>query len=92
LQAVGSSSLAIQPRAFEQLNKLASDHPVTLQEFQDWLIEATKAKADHSTKVDGYDLWAGPRAATAEQPHAKHVAGVFAWNESTMSQSLRRMQ
>jgi len=82
----------VHPKAFQHLDQLAKDHPLTLHEFQDWLIEATKSKAGHSTKVDDYESRSGPRAAAAEQPHAKHVAGVFAWNESTMSQSLRRMQ
>jgi len=88
LASVLATTHKLKPNAFLKLDELSQDHAITLPEFQEWLIEATKAKDEPTSVQSGYQTHphVGPRSP------ASHAKGQFNWNESTMSQSLRRMQ
>jgi aspartate/methionine/tyrosine aminotransferase len=72
-------------RALQKLDDRAEDHPLDLQEFQRWLIDATH-EAGYKNMQTHYDTLPtiGERS--------KKQKDKYAWNQTTMSQSLRRMQ
>lgn len=72
-------------RALEKLDARAKEHPLDLQEFQRWLIDATH-EAGYSNMQSHYDILPDVGERSAQQKSQ------YAWNQSTMSQSLRRMQ
>ena len=83
---VESVEHAMSERALNLLeNRVASNEPLDLHAFQKWLIDATHPEGYRSMQ-EHYDA----------HPHVgeKRNAGKeqFAWNASSMSQSLRRMQ
>jgi hypothetical protein len=77
----------VHPRAFKMLDELAHDHEMSNAEFKSWLILATKFGNERkSTSVveDSRIPEVGERQLDRSDYHS--------WNESTMSQSVRRMQ
>jgi len=83
LHAVEATDYVL-PKAFKTLDNRAEDHPISYQEFQDWLVSATQEAGYVSIKPAYESSKLIGRRAKRTEP--------YAWNESTMSQSLRRMQ
>lgn len=85
---VESVEHTMSEKALKQLEqRVADDEPLDLHAFQRWLIDATHPEGYKSVQ-DHYK----------DHPHvgdtksAEQTKPQFAWNASTMSQSLRRMQ
>jgi aspartate/methionine/tyrosine aminotransferase len=76
----------ILPKVFKALDERAEEHPLSLQEFQQWLVMATQEVAGYASNQPAYESspFTGLRSKKKEEQ--------YIWNESTMSQSLRRMQ
>jgi aspartate/methionine/tyrosine aminotransferase len=71
----------VLPKVFKALDERAEEHPLTLQEFQEWLVMATQEVVGYASNQPAY-----------EGSKKKEKQELYSWNESTMSQSLRRMQ
>lgn len=82
---VDSVERSMSERALKKLDARAEDHPLDLQDFQRWLIDATH-EAGYSNMQTHYDVLptVGERSTKNKEQ--------YAWNQSTMSQGLRRMQ
>jgi hypothetical protein len=77
---------AVMDRALLKLDLRSEDHNIDIQEFQQWLIDATH-EAGYQSFATYYDLLPDVGERSDKKPEQK-----FAWNSTTMSQSLRRMQ
>ena len=79
---------AVNPKAFQILDARSHDHPLDLDEFKDWLVESTKEQGYVSVQP-AYEAssYIGVRA-----PKKSATDHVYAWNKSSMSQGVRRMQ
>lgn len=77
---------AVMDRALLKLDLRSEDHPIDIQEFQQWLIDATH-EAGYQSFAAYYDILPDVGERSDKKPEQK-----FAWNSTTMSQSLRRMQ
>lgn len=86
MQAVDRSG--VLPKVVRTLDERAEDHPLTLQEFQAWLAMAT----DEVGCVSIQPTYESSPQIGQRSSSQKTKPPVYAWNESTMSQSLRRMQ
>jgi alanine transaminase len=82
---VDSIERSMSARALEKLDARAEDHQLDLQEFQRWLIDAT-----HEAGYDNMQTHYESLPSVGERRNETKSA--YAWNQSTMSQSLRRMQ
>ena len=71
----------VNPAAWEKLERMSDDDALGLEEFRSWLIDATKLPNCNDTSV----------SPLVEQCDTKPVKA-YSLNESTMSQSLRKMQ
>jgi len=97
-------------RPLRMLDARAEDHPVSLQEFQEWLVYAT-TEAGYLGVQSEYETspyigarrsqWLRDQRALMAQQEGRpesypdepdHEKDEYAWNQSTMSQQLRRMQ
>ena len=80
----------VREEEFERLEQLVSDdEELTLQEFLAWLVAATSAgEHKEAEEVKRYESHGstGKRRSTLLKKKVE-----YAWNETTMSQSLRRM-
>jgi hypothetical protein len=76
----------ILPNVRRALNEMAKESPLSLQEFQEWLVLATQEVVGYVSMQPRYESSpeVGQRSKKKESQHT--------WNKSTMSQSLRRMQ
>jgi len=93
IEATGENNLPASPKRLLDLR--AKEHPVTLQEFQDWLVMATAEAGYHRIQPQYEALsYIGARRTLLPTTGVQvdHAHDVYAWNMSTMSQSLRRMQ
>jgi hypothetical protein len=79
----------VHPRAFRMLDELAHDHQISIQEFKSWLILATKFGSEKNS-VFATDYEKYPEVGT-RRPKTEHD-DYHSWNQTTMSQSVRRMQ
>lgn len=80
----------VRPEQFEKLEELVTnDDELTLQEFLSWLVSATSVdehkEALEQTRYESHAS-TGKRRSTFMKKKVE-----YAWNETTMSQSLRRM-
>jgi alanine transaminase len=78
----------VLPKVFRALDERAEEHPLTLQDFQQWLVMATQEVVGDASNQPAYE--GSPH--TGQRSKKKEMEEVYSWNESTMSQSLRRMQ
>jgi alanine transaminase len=78
------------------LDKRAADKPVTLQEFQEWLVQTTVEAGYHGIQPDDTHARQSQHkpllATTLQEVKVDHDQDIYAWNSSTMSQNLKRMQ
>lgn len=74
----------IMERALQRLDETAETEKIDLATFQRWLIDATH--------FAGYQDARGVYDMRPDVGRRKTTEGTFAWNQTTMSQSLRRMQ
>lgn len=96
--SIEDDTLALKPRRI--LDKRAENHYVNLKEFQDWLIQATedagyggiKEEYEKSPYIGKRSSQIDSRTRGRHPDEPDHAHNVYSWNESTMSQSLRRMQ
>jgi hypothetical protein len=74
------------------LEKLDQQHPASmdLQEFQRWLIDLTSSHPEYQHGYVNMQNQYDNLPSIGERSQKKKPA--YAWNQSTMSQSLRRMQ
>ncbi len=74
--------------AKRELEAMAEDHPLVFEDFQSWLIRATKFhNADKNSRLKHmYEH----QPDLGQQQQGNTI--MYTWNMSTMSQSLRRMQ
>lgn len=79
----------VHPRAFKMLDELAHSHEITMQEFKSWLVLATKFGTEKNSNF-ALDYNRHPHVGDRE-PQAEGD-DYHTWNETTMSQSVRRMQ
>ena len=84
----------VRPDAFKRLEQLSTDHSLDQKEFLRWLTLATRMEPQKlETIKKSYDALpdVGKRRAEAEvaAPKEDHH---YSWNETTMAQSLRKMQ
>ena len=97
LDSIGSS-IGIHPRAFKMLDELTHDHQLTFKEFSAWLVVATKFGIDHKNSSFLQEYESSPNL--GERKVDEEVEGdeddddrhYHSWNETKMSQSVRRMQ
>lgn len=90
LDAVGHKG--VHPRAFKMIDELAHDHQISKAEFKSWLILATKFGSERNSS---FFLDYTRYAEVGERRPDKEVVtddDYLSWNETTMSQSVRRMQ
>ena len=86
----------LNPKAFQILDARSHDHPLDMDEFKDWLVESTKEQgyvsvqpAYENSSYIGARAPRRPSLSLKEQEASQHM---YAWNKSTMSQGVRRMQ
>jgi hypothetical protein len=79
----------VHPRAFKMLDELAHDHKITNAEFKSWLILATKFGNERNST---YMLDYHKHPDIGERRPQSEADDYRSWNETTMSQSVRRMQ
>lgn len=81
----------VRPEEFERLKQLvANDEELTLQEFLAWLISATSIGEHKESEVQ--KRYESHRSTGKLRSSFLRKKVEYAWNETTMSQSLRRMQ
>lgn len=80
----------VHPRAFKMLDELAHDHEISNAEFKSWLILATKFGNERNSSFF-LDYSRYPEVGERPDP-AQFEDDYHSWNETTMSQSVRRMQ
>mmetsp|Transcript_24633 Transcript_24633/g.30276 ORF Transcript_24633/g.30276 Transcript_24633/m.30276 type:complete len:668 (+) Transcript_24633:203-2206(+) len=86
----GKVSGVIRKIPFEKLQQAANDHHLNFPEFQSWLMDVTKVSTQTKGVIqDRYQLlpYLGGRSVDDRAFGRK-----YSWNETTMNQSLRRMQ
>mmetsp|Transcript_31928 Transcript_31928/g.48979 ORF Transcript_31928/g.48979 Transcript_31928/m.48979 type:complete len:661 (-) Transcript_31928:211-2193(-) len=78
----------INPAAQQEILERSNDHQIDFPEFQSWLIRATKFdQQSRNTHIqEMYDIQ--PDLGDRYKPKQEN----YSWNQSTMSQGLRRMQ
>lgn len=92
----------VHPDAFMRLETLSTDHELDLKEFLSWLTLSTKLEPQSMTShKEAYEAHpeVGERRVDRlikeremEEEEEEEEEKIYAWNESTMSQALRRMQ
>jgi len=82
MSAVDCSGLV--PKVMYALDERAEDHPLNLQEFQEWLVMATQ-EVGYVSIQQSYE--------TSKQigPRSEKKKPEYSWDKSAMNQSLRRM-
>jgi aspartate/methionine/tyrosine aminotransferase len=78
----------VLPKVFHALDERAEDHPLSLQEFQEWLVKATQEVVGYGIHTNQPLYEGSPHTGQRSTKKGEQ----YSWNESTMSQSLRRMQ
>lgn len=86
----GKVSGVIRKIPFEKLQHAAIDNHLTFPEFQSWLIDVTKV-SDQAKGVIQKNYQRLPDLGERSVDE-KQYEETYSWNESTMSQALRRMQ
>jgi len=91
---------AVSASAFAKLQAMADDYPMSLRDFQNWLISATRKFANGEPDAQ-YQLYYKTHPNTGrssreddddeEDKHEKVIVEPK-WNASTMNQAVRRMQ
>jgi hypothetical protein len=79
------------PRACRIL-ETAEEHPLAFHEFQHWLLAATEGKIESSNIQPWYETSPHTGARRSEGIGKEGEKPEYSWNESSMSQSLRKMQ
>ncbi|KAG7354129.1 alanine-synthesizing transaminase [Nitzschia inconspicua] len=81
----------VHPRAFKMIDELAHDHELSNAEFKSWLILATKfGNERNSSFFLDYSRYSEVGERRPDKVDGEH--DYRSWNETTMSQSIRRMQ
>jgi hypothetical protein len=81
----------VHPRAFKMLDELAHDHKMSNVEFKSWLILATKFGIERNSSLH-LDYSRFPEVGQRQLDRSEGEDSYHSWNESTMSQAVRRMQ
>ena len=83
----------VHPRAFKMLDELAHDHELDLEEFQSWLVLATKFGGCENDLIFASDYSRSPhRGELGPRKESASSSSYRSLNVTTMSQAVRKMQ